>query len=335
MVVMTPTASNAAAWVGGTGVWHDPTGWSTGDVPDSAAPENFQLNADGGHLTANAATWTYLAANNLLATSTSYTGVQRALFGQTASGTQTVSFTLDIGDANAFLLGADSNNNFGERQNTTTTVNIVSGTMQTGRITTIANNAAGTATLNISGGKFTVGRRQLIVGQNGSDALVSISGGILTTRSGMEVDVNSTFEVLGSGATQIGIGSHLGGDGFATINGSLSAMIDAGGVTPIFVDDLGGGAAATFNAGSELDLGFLGTPAAPGSWTVLELEGADIIDNGLALSAATLADPNWEFSIDNDGTNGLLVATYIPEPSTSLLAGSALLLGLGFRRRKA
>lgn len=234
------------------------------------------------------------------------------------------------------------------------TVNVSGGSYNVGHIISIGGGGTnGNGVFSVTGGSAvisrgsnganlatgTVGGYSLEVGGNaGGAGLFEISGGSLATRIGVGIGQTGTFSVVGSGATSIGIGSNgsLDGEWNQFSGGTLSGTIDLGGITPIFIDDVnGGGVSALFQSGSLLDLAFASgvTPFA-GSWTLLEAEGSGITDSGLGLASGV--DSGWSFAVDNSGTNGLLIATYtIPEPSTSLLAGSALLLGLGFRRRKA
>lgn len=227
------------------------------------------------------------------------------------------------------------------------TVNLSGGSYSIGHSLSIGGGGGPGGTFNQTGGILSIyrGANSANIGGNysieigdetvgGGDGLFQISGGSMETRVGVGIGAAGTFSVLGSGATSIGIGSNGSLDGVwkQHSSGTLSATIDLGGVTPILIDDLGGSPSATFDAGSFLNLGFNVTPFA-GTWTILELENAGITDDGLGLTAATAADPNWSFNIDNSGANGLLTATYAPEPSTALLG----LLGLGFlskRRRK-
>ena len=105
-------------------------------------------------------------------------------------------------------------------------------------------------------------------------------------------------------------------------------------MTSIFVADQGhtDPVYAQFDAGSILDLSFSGIAPTPGTWTLMEVENGLITDDGLGLSGTT--DSNWSFNVDNTGANGLLTATYVPEPGTMvLLAGGLGMLSL-FRRRR-
>ena len=245
------------------------------------------------------------------------------------------------------------------------TVNLSGGSYDIGHAVRIGGgNASSDGTFSVSGGALYVsrgsnsaidtanpgGRPSLQTGgpNAGSVGLFEVSGGSVITRFGSHVGPTGTFSVVGSGATSIAIGNNVNGDGLwlQRAGGTLKAAIDAGGVTPIFIDDNGddgAGIFAEFEAGSLLDLGFNGISPVAGTWTILELEGADIETTGtgtntgyslgLALSGSTAS--GWSFNVDNSGANGLLTATYVvPEPTSLalMMIGSMACL---IRRRTA
>jgi len=235
------------------------------------------------------------------------------------------------------------------------TVNMSGGSWNIGHV--LAVGGAGDGVFNLSGGSLAVSRGgnslagnpntfggsnggSITVGYGTGTGLFSVTGGALETRIGTEVGDNGTFQVLGSAASSIGIGSSgsLDGHWWQDAGGILSIGIDGGGVTPIFIDDSGSGTTdpyVHFVSGSILDLSFSGTAPERGSWTILELEGQDIDDQGLILSALSAADPFWSFSVDNSGANGLLIATYsIPEPSLPALIFGGFTV-IAFRRRRS
>jgi hypothetical protein len=150
------------------------------------------------------------------------------------------------------------------------------------------------------------------IGPAGNGAL-EITGGRLTTRRGVIVGPNGTFSVLGSGSMEIGIGSYatLDGSWVQEAGGVFKAGIDAGGITPTFIDAAGGSTKATFESGAILDIDFLDGFSSAGTWTVMEVENGTIIDNGLAL-APTVDASVWSFTVDNSGPNGILSVTAAP-----------------------
>lgn len=322
---------------GGDGTsWEDPLNWAAGVVPPNNGGGNTAI---GGHFVDfDANTWAALTAAGNLQNATQYR-VVRFLLNEDASATGTGGITFDQGAGNEVLQTNSNSSIFGSRAQTTT-VNVLSGTVNTGANTTFGARD-GTGILNLQGGEFIVGRGNLTLGQEsaGGTGIVNITGGELLTRGGANISSMATFEVVGTGSTQIGIGSQGSVDGFWSQlgGGVLRPGLDATGVTDILVDDVQGGAGAgvaTFDAGSILDpydAGgfFLNT------WeTVLDAEGG-IIDNGLALSGTSVAAGFEQRILEGAGTNGgdllqvRLVA--VPEPSSLVLLG---LGGLFFTRRR-
>ena len=191
----------------------------------------------------------------------------------------------------------------------------------------------------LSGGEFRIARAaggaSLYIGTNrgGSNAgtgNLTISGGSFVTRSevrlGNETSAGiGSFTVLGSQATQIVIGGandDIDGAWVQNAGSSLVVRMDIGGSTPIFVRDNSneGTPTVTFKAGTLLDVDHLsGDPG--GTWTVMEVENADITDEGLAF-ASSVDTSVWSFRIDNSGANGKLLVTAVGEP-----AGFPLIVG--------
>ncbi len=299
--------------------WEDPLNWEAGVVPLNNASGNtliavdFQVVFDADSLAA------VVAAGN-----TQPNGqyrIARLLLGdQTAgatNGTHSMTFDHD-GDV---LVTNGTSAVIGGRPNKFSTLNIVNGitNIEANRVR-VGQGVDGTGTINVSGGDFRVGRGGLELGSPDNtlgapgQGTLNFTGGSLTTRNDVEIFTSGLFNIVGNAANSvIGVGSFGTTDGHWIQDGTLRLQVDAAnGITPIFVDDVdldGSGASATFNAGSILDLSFLGSPAAATTtYTILELEGADIIDNGLALSPTT--NPAWSFAVDNSGVNGLLTVTY-------------------------
>ena len=191
----------------------------------------------------------------------------------------------------------------------------------------------------LSGGEFRIaraaGNASLYIGTNrgGSNAGTgnfTVSGGSFVTRSevrlGNETSAGiGSFTVLGSQATQIGIGGandDIDGAWIQNAGSSLVVRMDIGGSTPIFVRDNSneGTPTVTFKSGTLLDVDHLSGDAG-GTWTVMEVENADINDEGLAF-ASSVDTSVWSFEIDNSGSNGRLVVTAVGDP-----AGFPLVVG--------
>ncbi|WP_411846174.1 carbohydrate-binding protein [Roseibacillus persicicus] len=165
----------------------------------------------------------------------------------------------------------------------------------------------------------------LFLGANKSDVdagtgAIEISGGSFVTRAGIQLgdDVRvgtGNFSVLGSLAAEIGVGASTGdSDGrWRQYPGStLTAGIDFGGVTPIFLHDssetTSSAPSASFENGSLLQVGYASGFEGGGTWTVMEVENGEIVDNGLSF-APGVDTSVWSFAIDNAGANGLLTVT--------------------------
>lgn len=238
------------------------------------------------------------------------------------------------------------------------TLNVSGGSYDIGHLLAISHSTNSDGSVNVTGGLLNIGRgsNSLVGGFGGNFALghsisigsnsgqnnvtgqFTISGGALKTRTGIAVAHNGTFSQIGSAITEISLGGAAADAGWFAMAGSTSlwnATIDGGGITKMFVEAQTNTSTlnpfVTILAGSTLNLGFTGS-AMSGTWTLLELEGQDIDDQGLVLSAATLADPNWSFNVDNSGANGLLTVTYVPEPSSIALLAAGGLLALRRRR---
>jgi hypothetical protein len=203
----------------------------------------------------------------------------------------------------------------------------------------IGLNPGSTGTYNLSGGSLDIARGlntvSLYVGQDGTGTF-DMSGGSLATRTGVVLGTATTgigtFRVNGSTATSINVGSIGDQSGFWTQNAgsTLDLRFDAGGVTKIFIDQVGGGGGdVTFSLNSFLNVGFLSGPVF-GSWVVMEWEGA-VTNQGLAF--ANTVDTNiWSFSINE--VNKTLSVTAVPEPSTLALVALAALGLIAARCRR-
>lgn len=307
--------------------FENPLNWRSGTVPVSTGKGSIQVVLDnGGTMTFDSASgnWT---VDRMDISNGSVFNLMGGTFDHGQSGA--------VVRMNVGLVGRGS------------TVNQTGGNMLIGHMLRVGNKEA-SGTYNLSGGVLDIYRagRSLIdapagpsisLGPGKADGEMNISGGSLTTRFGVEIDSKATFKVLGTGASKIGIGLNPR-SGFGTWyqKGTLSVGIGPKGVTKI---ELIGNASkdqfVTFLSGSVLDLSFHGTNPYSGTWTILEVEDANIVDEGLLLSAATRRDPNWSFEIDNTGRVGRLNAKYvdIPEPSMFGMVLGGICLFAVLRRR--
>ncbi|MEJ6648015.1 MAG: carbohydrate-binding protein [Akkermansiaceae bacterium] len=198
----------------------------------------------------------------------------------------------------------------------------------------IGNALNETGAYLLSGGQLNISRARednsLYLGGNrrgndGGTGTLEISGGSFITRYGVKLGHatkpgTGNFAVLGSSATQIGIGTSNGSfDGYWNqhAGSTLKVGIDFGGVTPIFLDDSSSdtnGTYTTFENGSLLDVGYYDNGSGGGTWTVMEVEDGDITDNGLAF-APGVDTSTWSFNVDNSGPNGLLTITAAGDPT--------------------
>ncbi|KAF0095888.1 MAG: FecR protein domain protein [Puniceicoccaceae bacterium 5H] len=217
------------------------------------------------------------------------------------------------------------------------------GSLQVNRQHQIGLDSGSTGTHLQTGGSFVIGREvggnSLVVGDGGT-GFYSIGGigSILKTRAGVQLGRNGgmgVFEVLGSGISQIGIGSEGSVDG-RWIQGSGSILrvgIDSGGITPIYIDETGGdaGGDVTFAAGSLLDVSFL-EGVIPGTYTIMTWDGI-VTDEGLAFADDVDTD-RWSFDV---GPNSLTITALasVPEPGFyGALAGLIALGAVAYRRRQ-
>ena len=178
-----------------------------------------------------------------------------------------------------------------------------------------------------------VGEASLYIGSNrgGSTAgtgSLTIAGGSFLTRSQVHLGSDTafgigSFTVLGTQASGIDIGDNgINGAWQQNPGSSLIARMDFGGCTPIIIHDNAGNipTSAVFESGTFLDVGHLSGDAG-GTWTLLEVENGDIVDNGLAF-VSSVDTSVWSFRIDNSGANGKLLVTAAGDP-----AGYPLVVG--------
>jgi Carbohydrate esterase, sialic acid-specific acetylesterase/Divergent InlB B-repeat domain len=133
-----------------------------------------------------------------------------------------------------------------------------------------------------------------------------ISGGSLETRNYVTIGNRGIFSVLGSGATNIGIGSfgsNRDGKWTQESGGTLRCRIASTGIRKIVIhhkndpNDAGNGN-VVFMPGALLDVGFLST-AIEGEWDIMSWQGT-LTNHGLALAPGV--DPTlWNFYfVDTD-----------------------------------
>ena len=198
----------------------------------------------------------------------------------------------------------------------------------------MGSRPGGEGAYTLNGGEFRIERRNndysLFLGasRNGSAGGIgrlTVAGGRFLTRGEVKVGDSvaggtGVFTVLGSQASEIGIGGandDINGVWEQGTGSSLVVRVDAGGCTPIFVHDnqnvnLDTPSSATFESGSILDVGHL-VGDGGGTWTVMEVENGNIIDQGLAF-APGVDTSVWSFRVDNSGANGRLLVTATGDP---------------------
>ena len=181
---------------------------------------------------------------------------------------------------------------------------------------------------NMSATNLSFGGGQITV-QNSDARRFEISGGTVEITGAVADNDPGTYQVMGSGADSISIGS-MTLDYLATDNGGpskISFLLDEGGVT---LTDISG--AATF-VDTVLQIGQMdGSALAPGTYNLLRA------NSGISLSGVTLQDNLTDgLSVSDWGVNSnspdTLYVTVIPEPSTLLLLGLAGLAMITLRRK--
>ncbi|MDQ8197862.1 thrombospondin type 3 repeat-containing protein [Pelagicoccus enzymogenes] len=297
--------------------WETALNWDTDSLPTSA---DTAYISDGGTAGFDAVSDT--------------ASVSRLYVGYTGDGTLSVSGgslkATQTGSNTVFLVG---NGAIG-------TLNVSGGELDVGHRAQIGAGANGQGTVKLSGGSFIVSRGgnsqidtsfgstslDLGVAASGSSGLLEVSGGVFKTRVGAVIGPNGTFKVEGSGATEIGIGSHGSVDGFwlQKAGGVLQVRVDSDGVTPIFVDDVGDDGAGLqgnvkFESGALLDVSHIST-AVDGTFTVMEWEGS-VTDEGLAF-APGVDTSIWSFAIDEAAKK--LTVTAVGSPVTQLFWENSL-----------
>lgn len=256
--------------------------------------------------------------------------VDRFFLGAPGSGSGSGTLNVSGGFLNASRSGAGINNTIGRAQDGT--LNISGGEVHIGHRVFAGSGVNGHGEINLSDGVFNIyrggnssimtlddiaayGRPSLDLGldDGGTDPVLNtttgifnISGGEFRTRVGVAIGARGTFDVQGSGASSIGIGSQGNIDGYwLQYAGSvLRAGVDSGGITPIFVDEVDGDTGASnngdvkFYSGTFLDPYDMGGAPTNFWHTVMEWEGT-LQENGLALTADAMTD-GWEMRVDGN-----------------------------------
>ncbi|VGO13163.1 Alginate lyase 7 [Pontiella desulfatans] len=306
------------------GDWEVPENWDSGAVPASTNAVTIAGSAGGQAVVMDADSWTYLINNSLTHSATEYRTLTVLL-----AGTGTASLEVDIGAGNRWKATSGGGYYVGNASGSDGTLNILSGScvFEAG-IMKIAQSLGSTGRINIAGADASYiaaresGGTSLSVGTGGNGTLY-ISDGIFQSRAGVEVGSFGMFEVFGSAVDEIGIGSYssLDGNWQQDSGGTLKVGIDAGGITPIFVDDKdddGTGGDVVFESGALLDVGFQSLEE-NGAWNIMQWEG-NLSNNGLIFAPGV--DTNaWSINwVDTDSTNGvdtLQVIYYSPMMTTN------------------
>lgn len=303
---------------GGDGIkWEDGGNWSLGIPPtdpnlasDDRGPA-VQIQGNSGVLF-DADSWQWVIDNNqqnvagpfVNGLETQHWGMGRLLMGTSTNaaddGDQT--FTFDHGGTNFVNFPNTNSNILGERSNKNSTLNVLSGIVELGgNPVRLGTEVDSSGTINLMGGQLILFRANFQIASNGSASVdgngtCNISGGALTTRQGVSLGANGTFNVVGSAATEIGIGSAftLDGEWNQFAGGLLRTGLDSGGITPILIDDVdnnGVGGDVVFENGAILDPYDAGGASDP--WTTVMTWDGTLTDNGLALST-TATSAGWE-----------------------------------------
>lgn len=267
---------------------------------------------------------------------------------------------LPSGTVNYSAASGESTNMRGIRQ-TGGILNITGGELNLAQLASsisevgsVVNHTGGFATINtlrvgdLSSGSYTVsGDGELRIGRARGDYSLYLGGGGSSSSGSFTVD-GARFTTRGpirlgnASSAGLGVFSILGSDGVVGVGSAnddidggwhqysgstLLLRFDIGGTSPIFIQDNSStdvGTFATFESGSILDVDHLaGSGAGGGTWTVLEVENGDVVDNGLEF-AAGVDTSVWSFSVDNSGVNGKLIVSAAGDPvGFDLIVGNA------------
>lgn len=267
--------------------------------------------------------------------------INRFFLGAPGSGSNSGTLNVSGGHLNATQSGAGVNTTLGRGQDGT--LNISGGIVEVGQRVFAGSGLNGHGEINLSGGVLniyrggnsgimtpaditTYGRPSLDLGdddgdgavdeegmpiENTTSGILNISGGEFRTRGHVALGKYGMVDIQGSGATSIGIGSQgsLDGAWLQYAGGTLRAGVDAGGITPILIDDVDddGQGDVRFESGTFLDPYDLGDAVQSVWHTVMEWDGT-LVENGLALTADALSE-GWEMQVD-----GNLLQVRLPGP---------------------
>lgn len=306
MSVMLPAAVLAAEYINDAGGdWEVPGNWTgvthTSGVPGSADSVTIAGSSSGQAVVMDADSWAYMQSNGLARSSTECR-ISDLLLG----GSESASLDIDIGAGNMIKATSSGTYYVGDVAGSDGTLNVLSGScVLEASIMQIAQSAGSAGQINVIGAdaSYTAARASgdisLSVGAGG-DGTFYIDAGTFQSRMGVSVGANGTFEAAGSGVAEIGIGSYssLNGSWQQESNGVLKVGIDAGGITPILIDDVSydgpdGYVNAAFEDGAVLEPYFI-DGIQTGKWTVMSVDGS-IDDYGLVLDDG--GDAAWSFNV--------------------------------------
>jgi hypothetical protein len=309
------------------GDWETAENWDTGLVPTNGAVVTIAGSSIGQSVVLDADSWSYLTNNALNYSATEY---RTSTF--TLAGSETASLDVDIGAGNTWKATTSGTYYVGSADGSDGILNVLSGNVVLeASIMQIAQSAGSIGQINVMGAdaSYTAARASgttsLSVGPAGKGTFY-IDAGTFTSRMGVSVGTNGTFEVAGSAVSSIGVGSYssLNGDWQQASNGVLKVGIDAGGLTPILIDDVSfdgpdGFVSATFEDGALLEPYFV-DGVQTGKWTVMTVDGS-ITDSGLVLDNG--GDENWSLNVVSNYIlevwYGLGDSGYEPEPPPDIV----------------
>lgn len=301
LALMSIATVNASEYINATGgKWEVPTNWDTGLVPGGSDTITIAGSTDQ-QVVMDTNSWAYLTNSNLLNNATRYRTATVLL-----GGTGSTTLMVDIGAGNQWQATSGGGYYIGNASGSDGMLSVISGDVNfEASLMTLGALEGSTGAIRVTGAdaSYTAGRASdttsLSVGPAGQGSLY-ISDGTFQSRMGVSVGTNGTFEVAGSAIDEVGVGSYssLNGNWQQDSNGVLKVGIDAGGLTPILIDDKDfdgpdGFSVATFEDGALLEPYFI-DGSQTGKWTVMTVDGS-ITDLGLTLDNG--GDTNWSFNV--------------------------------------